>query len=490
MRILTFSDWRVQELDLPFRILERLDQPVDLILYAGDDINRFVDDGENVFSQLAAETRLGKVLAVRGNDDFPVSGTILEDAFPLEEDVLEGQGVHDLHQEPYIEGEYVFLGLEGAIEGGPGLTLHSEEDIDEHLREQYSGYEDKIPVVVSHVPPNGILDIGQRFGQRHIGSTSLRTFVEEVEPVVTICGHCHQFGGRAAEEDFGTVINIASHDSPRSEGRYGLLELDGSGLEYELTTTEEGADHQLFQLSQVGGRSIHHFLEAGISDLDDITEANRSTLLELPGVYDWHVDRLLAEAEAIRDDEFRVINSEAFEFLQQENTVLVDIETDLSQDRIWLVGLYSYRDDEFSQIFEKDDEEKLLDTFIGFLKDHDEPAVVYYGNNRFDEECLKWRMEAHEKEEGLLLMDPAFDLGIEVNNNLLGSFKRTNLDSLSKELANYEYSHPEIDGFVVGSRYTRYLLDGEEPNWDELLEYNRDDVLALKAVADELRKLL
>lgn len=34
-----------------------------------------------------------------------------------------------------------------------------------------------------------------------------------------------------------------------------------------------------------------------------------------------------------------------------------------------------------------------------------------------------------------------------------------------------------------------YLLDGTEPDWDKLLEYNRDDVFALKAVVDNLREL-
>ena len=33
-----------------------------------------------------------------------------------------------------------------------------------------------------------------------------------------------------------------------------------------------------------------------------------------------------------------------------------------------------------------------------------------------------------------------------------------------------------VVGFEVGSQYTRYLLDGEEPNWDRLKQYNSDDV--------------
>lgn len=380
--------------------------------------------------------------------------------------------------------------MEGAIEGGPGLILHSEDEIKTHLDRQYAGNEDKTPVLVSHVPPNGILDIGLRFGQRHIGSTSVRSFVEEVEPVLTVCGHCHQFGGRAEELDFGTVINIASHDSPGAKGRYSIIELDGREIDYELTTTEEGVKHYLLQLSQVGGRRIRHFLDAGITELDQINEDNRDTLESLPGSSKWHVDMWLEEAEAIQNDEIRVLDEDEFEFLEDDNVVLVDIETDLSQDRIWLIGLYSYQDEEFHQIFEKDDEEKLLKSFIKYLRDQGNPSIVYYGNNLFDEKCLKHRMEVHGLLEGLGLMKDSHDLGIKVQTNLLGEFTRTNLDSLAGKIADYEYEYPEMDGFIVGSQYTRYILDNEEPDWDKLLDYNKDDVLALKAIVNEIREIV
>lgn len=39
-----------------------------------------------------------------------------------------------------------------------------------------------------------------------------------------------------------------------------------------------------------------------------------------------------------------------------------------------MIGLFSHRDDEFSQIFERDDEEKLLDTFSDFLEGQGGPA--------------------------------------------------------------------------------------------------------------------
>ena len=462
-----------------FKTLDELEDPVDLILYAGDDISRFDGDGRNVFSELAKETRLGKVLAVIGNDDLPQS-----------KDILEAEGVHDLYREPFVQGDHVFLGQEGAIKGGPGLTLHSEKEIQQHLEDQYNSFEEKIPVLVSHVPPNGILDIAQRFEQRHIGSQSVREFVDSENPVLTVCGHCHQFGGRAEKGDFGTVINIASHDDSNAKGRYGIVELDGREIDYSLTTTEEGTDHDLLELSQVGDNRIQQFHDAGITELSDINSGNRDKLLDLPGSSEWHAEMWLEEAKAIRNDELRVRDSTDFEFLNNDNVVLLDIETDLEQEHIWLVGLYSYQDQEYKQIFEKDDEKVLLNSLIEYLHSHGEPSIVYYGNNRFDEKCLKHRMDTHELQEGVELMDNSFDLGFEIQKNLFGQFKETNLDALSQRIADYEYKYPDIDGFLVGSRYTKYMLDGKEPDWDKLLEYNKDDVMALKAVVDRIRSLI
>jgi len=493
MRLFLFSDWRSQPVNVLFEVLEGLEEPVDLILYGGDDLHRFGESegGRNILSELADEARLGRVLAVAGNDDTSPSQSVIprtaESSDPQE--VLSGDGVIDLHQNPVVENGYVFLGLEGATEGGPGITLYSEEEIESHLNRQYEGFQDKVPILLSHTPPKGVLDIGQRFGQRHIGSNSVREFVEEVEPPLTVCGHCHLFGGRAKEQDFGTVVNIASHDDRGAKGRYAVVEVDDEVVEYELKTTDSGIETELLNLSQVGGRRAKQFDESGFTELDDISEERREELLDLPGVYDWHIDMWLEEAEAIRNDEIRVRDRESFSFLKNDNLVLVDIETDLSQDHIWLVGLYSYRDQEYIRIFEKDDEERLLECFTKHLREQGEPTIVYYGNNRFDEKCLRRRMSARGLTE-LDLLDNAEDLGIAVHNHLLGSFNRTNLEALSKILVDYEYTYPELDGFGVGSKFTRYKLDGEEPDWEKLIEYNRDDVMAMKQVVDRIRDLL
>ncbi|WP_248516879.1 ribonuclease H-like domain-containing protein [Salinarchaeum laminariae] len=478
MRFFAFSDWRTQSIDTLFELIDGLEEPVDFIIYAGDDVGRFEDDDRNVFAELAQQTRRGKLLAVIGNDDLEYI-----------RDVLDAPGVIDLHRESIFTNNYVFLGQEGAVEGGPGYVLYSEPEIRQNLSNQYDGHEEKIPILVSHTPPDGVLDIARRFGQRHIGSTGVREFVEQESPALTVCGHCHQFGGRSETIDGSTVINVASHDHDGAKGRYAIIELENPGIEYRLETTDSGIDHDLLTLSQVGSRRIRQFEEADITALAEITEEAREALLTLPGVYEWHVDMWIKEARAIQEDEFRVTDPAEFAFLQ-DDAVLIDIETDLEQQHIWLIGIYNLSSGEFHQIFEPDDEVALLEAFIQHLSRLDTPPVIYYGNNRFDEDCLRQRLTAHGFESETHLLAESYDLGIRVHNHLLGDFNGTSLDVIAKRIADFEYEYPDIDGFIVGHRFTKYLLDGTEPEWEDLRGYNRDDVLAMRAVVRELRELI
>ena len=91
IRILAFSDWRVQKISDIFNFIEHLEDPIDFILYGGDDVGRFEDEGVNYFTNLSRYTRQNKVLAVVGNDDFPEV-----------KKVLESKNVHNLHEKPFI----------------------------------------------------------------------------------------------------------------------------------------------------------------------------------------------------------------------------------------------------------------------------------------------------------------------------------------------------------------------------------------------------
>src|SRR5271157_3506787 len=71
LRIVAFSDYRMQDISLLLDLLKELQPTPNLILYAGDDVERFHSGKENFFEQLAALSTHG-LCAVLGNDP-PVS---------------------------------------------------------------------------------------------------------------------------------------------------------------------------------------------------------------------------------------------------------------------------------------------------------------------------------------------------------------------------------------------------------------------------------
>ena len=129
-------------------------------------------------------------------------------------------------------------------------------------------------------------------------------------------------------------------------------------------------------------------------------------------------------------------------------------------------------------------------SFIDFLKNQNESTIVYYGNNYFDEKCLKQRCVHWDRHEIFDLMSESYDLGILLQTNLLGEYDDINLKNLAPIIGDFNYENTELTGFQVGSLYTSYLLDGIEPDWEKLMNYNKDDVYALKSIVDNVRNIL
>jgi Icc-related predicted phosphoesterase len=361
-RLLAVSDWRTQAISDLHLILETVEPTPDLLVYAGDDLTRFenTNDGTNQLDELARKTTWEQALVVRGNDDLPSHLSNIGSEY-----------VTDLNLGVYEKDQIAFLGQEGATIP-PGLNIYSETEVKEHLEKQANESGGHIQILVSHTPPHGVLDIGQRHGQQHIGSTAVEEFVRQEEPLLTICGHCHQFGGMAEELAAGTVINIASHDGRRDPGNYAIIDIDTSAgsIDYRLTDTTELLGSRLTDLFQVGRRRVQQFQELGITEPEEVSENKRSELEDLPGSSPWHVDRWMAQRQAMEQDEVIVLNESKFSFLKNSDPLLLDIETDLKQGRIWLVGTYSYKKDEYRQFFDPDDELELLNELSEWLDDH------------------------------------------------------------------------------------------------------------------------
>ena len=223
LRIVGFSDWRVQDIRGLIRFLETQKKP-DLILYAGDDIGRFRPQGENLLEELAGLSRYG-LCAVAGNDDAPAT-----------RELITGRNVYPVHSRALVLGEFAVVGVEGAPlfpnddqHRNKGSLLYPERFLSHLIRKwDCAAFKDKSLIVVSHAPPFGVLDFAVRFGPRSIGSRPLREFLEGSPNVMLcVCGHVPRCGGKSAKLDRALVVNAASHDRPGDPGRVSIIRIRG-----------------------------------------------------------------------------------------------------------------------------------------------------------------------------------------------------------------------------------------------------------------------
>lgn len=488
--ILAFSDWRTQSIDDIHTILQHLERDIDVILYAGDDVGRFVDTTKNHFHKLAqaVDAELGYVL---GNDDSP---------YVLRHFQLETDRVSDLHRNPIEKEDSLLIGQEGDV-GSPlmGFIQYSEHEAESHLSELHDSVDARDTIVVSHTPPHGVLDYAQRHSEERIGSKAVAEFADKVQPKFVLSGHVHQFGGQTTERDFGPVINIASHDHDNADGRLAFIEIPADAdedIEITHTTLTELAIEldgvtgklrtaaELSKLSQVGNARAETLQENGLETIDQIVLEGKETLIEACGLSEYHASIIYNHAKAYAESDLRIIEREKYREIQRREPILVDIETNLAQDTVWCIGVYDYATDEFKQFVDLDDEQSLIVDFQQFLKEKESPDIVYYAGNGFDKNQLKDAGNRHSRDIAEQIGE-WIDLCLIARQTIFQPQGSHTLDSISSGLG-YEFAYPDITGMAVGAAYSAYLSEGESPadGWKKYLEYNLDDTLAMKHILD------
>ena len=282
LRIVAFSDYRVQDICLLVDFIKGLQPRPNLILYAGDDVERFHSEKGNFFEQLAMLATHG-LCAVLGNDPperkyeihervskipDPTTGQprilrlmIPKGPIPNTKTLrrsIRGTHVYNVHERPLVLGEYAVIGNEGAPLdeefGEMGAVIYSEQSIARHLQLAANRVQGKSLIVLSHCPPRGVLDRAIRYGKRHIGSNALRRFLEKRKTVpLVVSGHVHSCGAQAKKCKHSIVVNAASHDNVGAPGRVALIELRGR----DVVSVQW---HWLWELTSVAGIKVHALL--------------------------------------------------------------------------------------------------------------------------------------------------------------------------------------------------------------------------------------
>ncbi len=196
MKLLTLSDIHGHTKQIP--LLANAVKDCDAIVLAGD-ITDFggADQARSVLSALSA---FGKpVLGVSGNCDSPQVDAILGK-----------QGGSLIHNPVEMNG-LVFVGFSYAASAGAVLP-----------NEPISRLPSQKPMVlVTHQPAWGT-DVDLQASTRHKGSRSVRSFIEDYQPLVAVSGHIHEACGT---DQIGSTLLV--NPGPFRNGRYATIDISG-----------------------------------------------------------------------------------------------------------------------------------------------------------------------------------------------------------------------------------------------------------------------
>lgn len=483
MKLLAFSDWRTQSIKDIFTIINHLKEQgefFDFILYGGDDIRRFKEGKINYFSELAKLTKRQTVLAVIGNDDGELQEV---------KSIIQSQGVYDLYNEPFICGNTAFMGIEGST-CGPGMTKHTEKEIEEHLNNQYNKvkHADSI-IILSHTPPRNILDIGRRFAfnkpYHNIGSTSLRKFVTGNRKVrLIVCGHAHTCGGQEEKYKNKFIVNASSHDSMYSPGNLALIELDDNRkIEIKWYSTRNVIDGIRNKLQYVGFKRASLLMRCGIDSLSTLIGANPNKLSRKSGLSSVFIKKIQLRATA--SEQNKIIQIKPFTVTSDNNTCFFDIETDLNCERIWLIGclyqdkIYQFYADRWGQ------ESKILNQLTQFVATNQIKTLISFSGTNFDYRVVRNALKRHNNvfAKNLPVINHV-DLRTIIQRSFIFPFKEYKLKTIGNYLG-YKFKYSNMDGIAIALDYMEHIRTRKPLN-KRVFAYNADDVKVMPYIIEKL----
>jgi Icc-related predicted phosphoesterase len=482
LRILAFSDWRVQNIDDLIELVKHIDEQIDVIIYAGDDTARFLQNGINKFEELAKYSKYG------------LFGVIGNDCHPHDKVILNGDKVFDLHEQPQIIDNFIFIGQEGAskdISLPIGYTLYKEEEIRTHLNKMIKGNRDKKIVLISHSPPHDILDTAIRFsrdsGGSHIGSPAIRKFIERNKVILTVCGHCHLMGGRFEKIGKKTILNIASHDHNGASGKVAIIYISDERKEAIVNFKPKIKDiyskYGLLHLYGIGNTYYRKLESAGIITVKNLSELNPAEIAERTGISQKVVDRWPLQARISLNEETILLKK-----IDINYPVFVDIETNLTGTFILMICVFDAHQNickQFTAYEESDAEERsLIMNFLSFASKY--KNLYCYSGSDFEKRILMKRIDNHRLDKKQLPIIK--DLCYEVRKNIVTHLNTYDLKNLGS-LFGFKWRHPRIDGIEIPGLYGKFLTSKDKTIIQTIQEKNQDDVLAVWHILSESNKM-
>jgi len=258
-----------------------------------------------------------------------------------------------------------------------------------------------------------------------------------------------------------------------------------------LTRTLRADRLGLRALDAVGETRARRLRRAGITDRDQLADAELTDLATVEGIGRATAERIQASARALARDE---VVRESDATLPDGDPVFIDIETDgLNPTITWLIGVLD--GGRYMPFIQRDPAEpgRAIEDFMAWYTANASrrPLVAYRGWG-FDfevlhEHILEYCPHYAEQWERTYRFDP-YHWAVEQGNAILPG--RTNkLEAVARALG-YERAEATLTGAAVARTYRRWMTDrspATEPEWERFKRYCEDDVRALAAVYEALQ---
>ncbi|MBX9865729.1 MAG: metallophosphatase domain-containing protein [Burkholderiales bacterium] len=190
MKIVCLSDTHSQH----YYFTEKLPRSGDIIIHAGDLTRVGSVAGIQDFIDWFTELPYKYKIFIAGNHDFALQKEKSQIHFPENIIYLE-------HNRVVIEGIKIW--------GSPAIDCFgwAFDKTDVERDDIYYTIPRDCDIIVSHVPPYGIMDKRSMINQ-HVGCKILKRRIEEIKPKLVIFGHVHEAAGIFVDNDT-TYINTA-----------------------------------------------------------------------------------------------------------------------------------------------------------------------------------------------------------------------------------------------------------------------------------------
>ena len=193
MKMLAFVDVHGDLLAVKKLLEKAKKEKVDLLVCAGD-MTFFGHSIEQLIKKFGTEIPL---LIIPGNHETVEEIKIMSKHFKF---------VKDLHLGSILIGNCLFIGCGGSFFTSRHTPFEQNEKKFEasisKLKVQNKNH--KVVLVVHEPPFNTSLDV---IGKFHLGSESIRKFIEKYQPNLCICGHFHETFGKTDSIGKTTIIN-------------------------------------------------------------------------------------------------------------------------------------------------------------------------------------------------------------------------------------------------------------------------------------------